>query len=369
MTHDLTDGDAWKENENGEPIDEPLEYAGWRLHPDGRLDHSHHDGAVLQNGAVDTPATVADARLPSPQLGSRKTTVSLSEIGNTWTERKQILPDGYKYPTVLHATSVLDNPIDTWYVYSAPYDTDYIDLLSAPAIEGPYTNQGTVITAEPNATQADAPHVLYDPLAGELKLWYHENGDAGTGQAYTLLATSSDRGDGTSWTKYGNPTPVLDGAKTGRWDGDERSYMTCQRVGNRFIGIYQGRDVPANERGIGICWSADGINWETSAYPFGWNQIIKNYNPQKRDNLRAPTLLRLNGELVVLYNDYSGTNENVNAFSFNQRADNVSPDSRATLMTLPDGYGAVMGDSITVGTRQYLLYDDRIGYFDWGKYQ
>ncbi len=347
---------------------------------DGIIGDNYSESNPLELPAIKTPSTDTEQGFISktffqdnPQLSSRRTKLSLSELGDTWTEVGEYnsTDTDVRYPSIIHAESVFDSPLGKWYIYTAPYNTDYIDLYYSDNIEGSFTKYGShVLTAETDSSQADSPHVVYVPKVGELWMYYHETGGgAGTGNQYTMLATSADTGDGTSWTKYGDPTPVLDGRLDGRWDDNERTYFTVQRVGNMFIGTYQGRDESGSERGIGIAWSPDGKNWQTSKIPVGLGNILSTYNPQS-SNLHAPTLLNIGGKLVIGYVDSSDSDYKFKIFSLNQINNYVTEQDSIDFFTVTTSatIAPTSASSIDYNQKTYIPYNNRIGYLDWEEY-
>lgn len=345
-------------------------------------DDHDHSGDVLGEGqpvaSVLTENLTSEVRRKPSSLQSRKNTLSLPDLADTYTDLGPFSNvSGAQYPTVVKASAFLDEPIDTYYMYAAPYGTPYVSLYTASHPEGPWTEQGEVLRAEPDGWgQADSPHAMYVPEHDELWLYYHEaGGSAGygpgpTGQ-YTMLARTSASGDGTSFTKYGDPTPVLAGRKRGRWDDYTRTYFTCRRVGSKWFGVYQGLDHGFNERGIGVAYSQDGIDWRTQQNPIGWGTIIQDYDPNEA-NLVAPTLVQLGQQLFVLYSDRTADDPStVWAFGFNQRENYVTAEDATPLFTVDpttDWRKLACGDTLNVGSKTYFFYQNGVGYVDWGEY-
>lgn len=306
-----------------------------------------------------------DAVQRTSSLEARRSQLSISEIGNTFTDLGQIIGDNYNYPTAIHAGRVFDNPLGEWYVFSSPYQSNSVDLFYADNIEGPYQKHGPVLSAPSDSDHADAPHVLYVPERDEVQLHYHQGlGSQGNAWQYQMLATASPSSDGTNWTKQGGPSSTLDGRPRthDRWDEGERTYLTIQRSGMKYWGTYNGRDSTGNERGIGVCWSKDGRKWETLDHPVGWGNVIPDYDPRQSEAFLAPSLLNLAGELVITYSDRNSSG--TYAFTLNQAQDDVTAEDRTKFLDTE----LIAGDSITVGDRTYIFHKNRLGYLDWSEY-
>lgn len=345
-------------------------------------DKSFNDLSVTGTADIavsDTDVTAADTSFSGQSLGNtetanRRTTLPIPEIGDTWTEVDgAIIASDYRYPTIVHAGRWFDNPLGEWYIYAGIYDTPEIDLFYADEITGPYTQHGTVISAEPSENNNDSPHAVVDERSGELKVYYHgEAGDFATGAQYSLLATTPLTGDGTTFSKYTGdnsaPTPILDGEMDGRWDERVRTYLSVQKLNGLFVGVYQGQDDQGNDTGFGIAWSHDGIEWETARRPIGWSGQLGANNPQRR-LFGAPSLIRFGDELVVLYNEYrQGRNAQLTyAIGWDQLTGDLLHSEVTELLEVSTGM-VEQSDTVSVPSedRTYLVWDEYIGYFDWG---
>lgn len=321
-----------------------------------------------EHGLIDTDETVSGSLVSeSSRLGSkvssRRTEASLSDLFDTIEGDTQILPDNHNFPSVIRAGSVFDNPLGEWYVYHSEYSTDTIHLSFSDDITGPYTHYGAVLTAESWSNQCDAPHVIYTPENGEMKLYYHESDpdqpDNNHNQQ-TWLATAPDTGDGTNLTKHPD-NPVLKGDRDGRWDDNERIYFTCLRIGQRYIGVYRGRDKNKNERMFGLAFSDDGVKWRTRPNPVAGGAYITPYDPQGSAG-GSGVLVRLGGVPTLLYNQTDGNNESW-ALTLNQLLDTTDPGSPVKV-TSQEAIG--MGDLVHYKGRSYLFSGNEFSVLSWG---
>ena len=334
------------------------------------------DGVIeadIDNDSVNTGQTVtgslsADVSAASKPLDARKANVSLDDIFQTYTAIGDPYQDGNanEYPTIIHAASAFDNPLSDWYIYTSPYSTTEVKLFHTDDPESlPWTSYGTVLTAESGSSQADSPNVVYVPEANEVRMYYHEvgPGTTGVGSQHTLLATSPESEDGTSWTKQNGTfaLPGLDGQRNGKWDDNERTYASVVRDGSGFKAVYMGRDLEANERGIGMAWSPDGKDWTTMRRPIAWGNLQPNWDPQTSLDIGGPSIFRLGGEIVITWN----TDADHRALTWESAKTAKGPEDT---VVLPDKMNMLSGDVASNGTEAYVVTKQEIATLDWGDY-
>jgi len=188
--------------------------------------------------------------------------------GNPVLEGPGTTDKGPCFGHVIHAGSVLSDPIDDWYFYWAPYKgggDEGIYLSTAPEISGPWSESIHLFAKDDvgGGDHISSPWPVWDPANERLNLYYHRNVRYQGPQVSEVVFSE----DGVNGFTDGDPIPLLPAKKDGSWDEDERSYLKVIRWQGGWLGLYQGRDRYRNQHGIGWARSEDGVNWEPSPYP------------------------------------------------------------------------------------------------------
>lgn len=171
------------------------------------------------------------------------------------------------WPWVINVTGILDDPIDTYYMwYSTDHDTGPggIYLATAPAPVGPWTDHG-LLFQDLVGGSTELPSVMWDEAAGRFNVYYRQAPSGVPGQL--KLVTTAD--GVTGWSIVGQvitaPQPDFPG------DGF-CGYFRPGRVGNLWFGhhLMGGADYPH----FGLSWSHDGTVWQTDPRPLGYEQHL-----------------------------------------------------------------------------------------------
>lgn len=213
------------------------------------------------------------------------------------------------FPSLFHAGRYLDSPLGEWYCYWSGHDGGGIRLHHADNLLGEWTaHDGNPLFDVNDVGGGDhvaSPSAVWDPRRDRLNLYYHRGHPGSRAHSRfrqeTELATSSD---GVSFTKRSS---VLRCRFDGSWDEQERSYLRVRRVGEAYVGVYQGRDDANNNPGIGYAWSHDGTSWETLPHPLWHNRHIEDYDPRAFQH-GSPALTTFGGSTFVLLS-YGGPTE------------------------------------------------------------
>lgn len=191
-----------------------------------------------------------------------------------WNENDSIgyasSPDGFEW------TKYSANPVFTdvlrpsvvyrsgiYYLYYAKTDETAIGLATSTAPQGPFTDQGLVLSASQmwESGLIRGPSVYFDESAGLFKLWYSAGSISPADVPWTEpaaigYATSLD---GINWTKYAN-NPVMQGLNDGSWLSQAIETLRVYKLDNIYYGFYHAADYWGVSR-IGLTTSADGITW------------------------------------------------------------------------------------------------------------
>lgn len=220
---------------------------------------------------------------------------------NPLIEGPETTDKGACFGHVIHAETVLDDPIDDWYFYWAPYKgggDEGIYLSTAPEIDGPWSESTHLFSKEDvgGGDHISSPWPVWDPANERMNLYYHRNIRYQGPQVSEVVFSS----DGVTGFTDGDPVSILPEKTDGSWDEDERSYLKVIRWQGGWIGLYQARDRLRNQHGIGWARSADGVNWEASPYPLFYNCQYANSDGQDGSG-SSGTPFVVNGRLTVIY--------------------------------------------------------------------
>jgi predicted GH43/DUF377 family glycosyl hydrolase len=178
-----------------------------------------------------------------------------------------------------------------------------------------FTRWGTAPVLQPGPPGSwderwvESPAVIWLPEQGRYLMWY--SGMDAAWRARVGLATSTD---GVVWVKYAG-NPVLDVGPSGSWEDYWVAVPGVIRWGEGFLMVYSGvseadlADGVADDVGVGIAFSADGVTWRrlaanpvmtTQSPPH--DQAVDHGGPWAPDLVRGPS----GGRLLMLYESSAG---------------------------------------------------------------
>jgi hypothetical protein len=205
--------------------------------------------------------------------------------------------DEWIFPTVLRAADHFEEPLGTYYLYTAPHDgIGGISLHYSDSLRGPWSEheQNPVISNrwEPHYTvsHVSSPHAFWHPEEEQLFLYFHgENHE-------TRFATSTD---GVEFT-YGDVT--LTAAQSGS-GVREAAYArvfehTIPALGNRYLMLFM--DQVENVRRIRLATSDDARTWTVRPTP-----LVHPRGSEGR-NVSSATFFPWQGRNYVAYHATSG---------------------------------------------------------------
>ncbi|MCG6962128.1 MAG: hypothetical protein LJE95_02550 [Acidobacteria bacterium] len=151
--------------------------------------------------------------------------------------------------------------------------------------------------------------MIWVPEQGRYLMWY--SGMDASWRARVGLATSTD---GAAWVKY-DGNPVLDVGPSGGWEDYWVGVAGVIRWGGGFLMVYSGvseadlADGVADDVGVGIAFSADGVTWRR----FAANPVMTTQTPPHDPAVDhggpwAPDLVRepSGRHLLMLYESSAG---------------------------------------------------------------
>jgi len=318
-------------------------------------------GSVDAQSVVSDTVSAVEAKPAQPRYQSYKSAFSWQVIN--WEDNGSAIIDGSStgdndaaWPSILHADSVLDSPIDDWYCYWSTHDQNYIALHTAPSPWGPWTYQSQV-HSDTEGSQTASPWAVFDPERDRINLYYHTdpNFSGTSGRQHTRLATAASTGDGTSFSTVGT---VLEAPRDGTWDEQERSYMRGVRVGRTFVAAYQGRDRQNNAKGIGLARSFDGEDFEKIQPQPAFDNAHWASNPWEPNTQgAAPSISLLGGELFVHFNDRTAVESRVLPLRDADAGLDQEAETVYTQQAWQSGTPAVQ-EFVSDGQYLYLVYYD-----------
>ncbi len=154
----------------------------------------------------------------------------------------------------------------TYYLFYAKPDETAISLATSKNPQGPFTDQGLVLSATQTweSGMIRGPSVWFDLRAG-FQLWYSAGSISPAGVPWTEpaaigYATSQD---GITWTKYAK-NPIMQGLNDGSWLSEAIETLRVYKLDNIYYGFYHAADYLGISR-IGLTTSSDGITWNPQA--------------------------------------------------------------------------------------------------------
>jgi len=164
--------------------------------------------------------------------------------------------------SVIKAKGLISNPIDNYYLYTAPHDNPGgVYLYTSPAPEGPWTlySQTPVIQKSilrnGNVSHVSSPWVVWNDETHKFYCYFHA-GFSPSDQQKTFLAISAN---GISWT-LPSTAPTLDVGPAGTWEALYVAYAVVAKVGSNWYMWYEGSSTGSTVA-IGLATSKDGRNW------------------------------------------------------------------------------------------------------------
>lgn len=333
---------------------------------EGSFDSLVADAATIQSLTAESAVVHGMARTASTQLNPRNQDLKRTPSFPTdWTKLEeplivtdQTVGNQAAYPSVLHAGRFLETPLDEWYLYWSGHDGGGIRLHTAPDLTGPWTpydgNPVFDVTDLGGGDHVASPSAVWNPDAETLHLYYHRgHSEPGSYVQDTEVATSMD---GLFFEKVDT---ALYAPVDGSWDEQERSYFEVFRAGGNWFGVYQGRDRPNNNTGLGWAWSADGIDWETLRSPL----FSEAYDRTEYVFPSSPSITEFGGDIWVLLGLYEAgaVNQSIRAF----RIDSIKQRGVSHAQTLFEPTLSWEGSGVTTPRAYY--HDDRLYLFYTGK--
>lgn len=203
---------------------------------------------------------------------------------------------------IIHARTILDQPIEEWYFYWAGHDGGGIWLSTAPDLRGVWTTRGQLFVATDvgGGKHVSSPYPVMTPQ-GDLRLYFHR---ALVKNGAWCQETDLVRMDTTSGTTVeSQPVTVLSAPQDDSWDGFERAYMQVVYDSDKglYRAVYQGRDKETTTPGLGYAESNDGREWMVRDRPMYYNSQVQ--DDSKEAFIGGPHLLQIDGRWWVFYQD------------------------------------------------------------------
>lgn len=155
----------------------------------------------------------------------------------------------------------------TYYLFYAKPDETAIGLATATHPQGPFTDQGLVlsVTQTWESGMIRGPSVWYDSEAELFKLWYSAGSISPAGVPWTEPAAIgyATSPDGITWTKYAD-NPIMQGLNDGSWLSQGIETLRVYKLDNTYYGFYHAADYWGISR-IGLTTSTDSIIWNPQA--------------------------------------------------------------------------------------------------------
>ena len=165
--------------------------------------------------------------------------------------------------SVIKAKGIISNPIDNYYLYTAPHnEPGGVYLYTAPTPEGPWTlySQTPIIQNSifnnNDVSHVSSPWVVWNDDAHKFYCYFHA-GFTQTGLQVTYLATSTN---GISWTLY-STNPVLSVGDGHAWDSYYVAYAVVARVSSSNWYMWYEGSSDGSDVAIGLATSTDGVRW------------------------------------------------------------------------------------------------------------
>ncbi|WP_166979448.1 DUF1349 domain-containing protein [Paramicrobacterium fandaimingii] len=256
--------------------------------------------ALVVTGFATTAAPSSASAAPATRDGNPLPVFTLDgpiidkDNVDTWNPGHEFI-----FPSVLHASEYLDEPLAEWYVYYAPHDAPGgINLMYSDSLDGPWTQyESNPLIRKTwgnnyDVSHVSAPDAVWNDETGELFLYFHgEN----TTDRY---ATSTD---GVTFD-YGGV--VMTTEQFGQ-DATETSYNRVfenpfPENGWEYAMFFMVNDT-TNVRRIGLAYSHDMVNWEPQP---GW---VVEPGVAEGTNVAGPEIWKWRGKHYVLYGSSTGT--------------------------------------------------------------
>ncbi|MEQ2442844.1 sialate O-acetylesterase [Pseudoflavonifractor sp. CLA-AP-H29] len=274
---------------------------------------TYEDGVITAVSAGEATAWVEVTAEDGSKAVSDKIGITVKEKEELPQEvivTNQMTPDktalNLELPAIFKAEGVLEDPIDSYYLYFSYNDesggTRSIALATAPAPEGPWTvyeNGTPVMTAQSLgvASSVNAPWPVWDS-ENQRMLMYYSMGSTAIG-----VAESSD---GVHFT---NIQTVFEAASApaGNQAYQQSVYeYTIEGQGNKYVMLYTGNGYRSedgtytNGKQIFYAVSDDGLNWTDSG------KVLQFPDSGDKGNIASPRLLVRDGEPYVVYHNSNG---------------------------------------------------------------
>lgn len=180
-----------------------------------------------------------------------------SSDGFNWTK----FSDNPVFTNVLRPSVVYKS--GTYYLFYAKTDETAIGLATSPNPQGPFMDQGLVLSASQmwESGMIRGPSVWYDSDTELFKLWYSAGSISPADVPWTEPAAIgyATSPDGMTWTKY-DRNPVMQGLNDGSWLSQAIETLKVYKLENIYYGFYHAADYWGTSR-IGFTTSTDGITW------------------------------------------------------------------------------------------------------------
>ncbi|MDQ1686225.1 MAG: hypothetical protein QOC82_2962 [Frankiaceae bacterium] len=300
-------------------------------------------------------------------------------------------------PTVMRVDDKIANPLDRWYLWvwrhGGPdiYDANHggrMDLLTAPRLEGPWTDHGFITPANPDPA-GYGPYswtggdVVWSPLHQKFYSFphAHKNGCvAGGSGPCSLDMFEQESTDGINWTTINGGLPVVP-AGPSSYDAFETGYAKVIRVDQpdgteKWVMVYRsGRHCSTCTDGtkeyytLSVATANDVTGpWTKASYNPIYDPFIGDATGQNKGGglIGIDALVRYHGYYEMLWQDFLGEIYLTRSLDLRDWKDfapiagtqNLRPIGRhrnAPIFTSPRG----PNDVVTVGAD--LVYDDQVG--------